>query len=298
MKIETMECLANKIENIELLKKLITQLDDMPKKEVRKFIRELGELSSKKATILVSELEKCNFAGNAFKIIINLEVKKTKTFVEKIKLIRALKDCDYVNRAYRVATEYNVLEQRTIEEQIMLMKAVKDCGYDACEIAMDINVLEQRTTKEQIMLIEALKDCDNNIYAGFIAKRDNVLKERKAEEQIKLMKALKDYDYSYGALHIALDNNILEERTVEEQIKLMKEAYIEELKEKKKKATVTHGENMKVISSVAEFKTYLEGLKLYLEEETDLNSNTEVLRYAPVDMWSKLVMSSDKKKEN
>ena len=65
-----MEYLANKIENIELLKKLITKLDDMPKEEARKFIRELDEFSSKEATILVSELEKCDFNLNALKIML------------------------------------------------------------------------------------------------------------------------------------------------------------------------------------------------------------------------------------
>lgn len=297
MKIETMEYLANKIENIELLKKLITKLDYMPKEEARKFIRELDEFSSKEATILVSELEKCDFNLNALKIIIDLEVKKTKTFEEKIKLIRALKDCDYVTRAYYVAVNSNVLEKRTVEEQIMLMKAIKDCFFD--EVATNRKVLEQRTTEEQIMLIDALKDCGKYPYAlGAIITNNDVLNERNVEDQIKLIKALKDCDYITGAFKVAFDKNILEERTVEEQIKLMKEAYIEELKEKMKKATVTHGENMKVISSIAEFKTYLKGLKLYLKKETDLNPDTEVLRYAPVDMWNKLVMSSDKKKEN
>ena len=226
----------------------------MPKEEARKFIRELDEFSSKEATILVSELE-------------NLEVKKTKTFEEKIKLIRALKDCDYVTGAYYVATNRKVLEQRTTEEQIMLIDALKDCGKYPYGL-------------------------------GAIITNNDVLNERNVEDQIKLIKALKDCDYITGAFKVAFDKNILEERTVEEQIKLMKEAYIEELKEKMKKATVTHGENMKVISSIAEFKTYLNGLKLYLKKETDLNPDTEVLRYAPVDMWSKLVMSSDKKKEN
>ena len=297
MKIETMEYLANKIENIELLKKLITKLDDMPKEEARKFIRELDEFSSKEATILVSELEKCDFNLNALKIIIDLEVKKTKTFEEKIKLIIALKDCDYVTGAYYVATNRDVLEQKTVEEQIMLMKAIKDCFFD--EVATNRKVLEQRTTEEQIMLIDALKDCGKYPYGlGAIITNNDVLNERNVEDQIKLIKALKDCDYITGAFKVAFDKNILEERTVEEQIKLMKEAYIEELKEKMKKATVTHGENMKVISSIAEFKTYLNGLKLYLKKETDLNSDTEVLRYAPVDMWNKLVMSSDKKKEN
>lgn len=298
MKIETMEYLANKIEDIELLKKLITELDDMPKGKAREFIRELDEISSEEITILVSEFEKCDFNLNALKIIISSVLKKTKTFEEKIKLMKALKDCNYVNSACTVATGYSVSEQRTLEEQIMLMKAIKDGNYYASEIAININVLEKRTTKDQIKLIEALKDCDGNTFAGCIALNNGVLNERNVEEQIKLMKALKDCDYSDVAFNVAIDKNILEERTVEEQIKLMKEAYIEELKEKKEKATVTHGENMKVISSVAEFKTYLESLKLYLEEDTDLNPHTEVLRYAPVDMWSKLVMSSDKKKEN
>ena len=179
----------------------------------------------------------------------------------------------------------------------MLMKAIKDCFFD--EVATNRKVLEQRTTEEQIMLIDALKDCGKYPYGlGAIITNNDVLNERNVEDQIKLIKALKDCDYITGAFKVAFDKNILEERTVEEQIKLMKEAYIEELKEKMKKATVTHGENMKVISSIAEFKTYLKGLKLYLKKETDLNSDTEVLRYAPVDMWNKLVMSSDKKKEN
>lgn len=182
--------------------------------------------------------------------------------------------------------------------KIEMMELLSDKIDDIDLLKNVIEALDNMSSDDRIKTFNELKKCSCNKFACNIVIDSGVLRERTVDEQIELMEELKKCGHKENAYLIATDKNVLNERTVEEQIKLMKEAYIEELKEKMKKATVTHGENMKVISSIAEFKTYLKGLKLYLKKETDLNPDTEVLRYAPVDMWNKLVMSSDKKKEN
>lgn len=85
----------------------------------------------------------------------------------------------------------------------------------------------------------------------------------------KLIKILKECDYNEKAYELVVNSSVLEYRTIEEQIELMKENKIR------------HDENIKNISSLTEFKMYLEKLQKELGRDADVNNFTKVLRFKP-----------------
>ena len=129
-------------------------------------------------------------------------------------------------------------------------------------------MLIHRTIEEQIKLMETLKEYDYNKYAYELAVDSEVLKERTIEEQIKLMRTLKECGYNENAYELAIYPNLIF-RTTEEQIELMKENKIR------------HGGNIEKISSITEFKMYLEKLRKELGRDADVNNYTKVLSFKP-----------------
>ena len=126
--------------------------------------------------------------------------------------------------------------------------------------------------------MEELKNRDYNEDACDIATDENVLSTKTLEEQIKLMEELKNCDYNKNVLDTAIDRDVLRKKSLEKQIKLMKKIYLEELEKQK---TAIHSENMRKISDVTEFKMYLNELKQELGKDTDVKSDTVVLKFSP-----------------
>ena len=199
--------------------------------------------------------------------------------------METLKECDYNEYAYELAVnEYLALDvwsilqrYRIIEDRIKLMKTLKECDYNknVYKVAVNKDMLRERTIEEQIKLMETLKECDYNKYAYELAVDEHILgvygriSSRVAEEQIKLMRTLKECGYNENAYELAVNSSVLIHRTTEEQIKLMKENKIR------------HDENIKNISSLTEFKMYLEKLQKELGRDADVNNFTKVLRFKP-----------------
>ena len=163
------------------------------------------------------------------------------------------------------------LDKMSFENMKKLIKTLKECDYNeyANEIAVNSNALRERTIEEQIKLMRTLKECNYNENALKIAVNSSVLIHRTTEEQIKLMRTLKECGYNENAYELAVNSSVLIHRTTEEQIKLMKENKIR------------HDENIKNISSLTEFKMYLEKLQKELGRDADVNNFTKVLRFKP-----------------
>ena len=125
--------------------------------------------------------------------------------------------------------------------------------------------------------MEELKNCGYNDNAYKLATDKFVLEERTNEEQIKLMEELKKCDYNVNAYQLVIDKFVLNERTNEEQIKLKKMAHTKSKQQK----LINHSYNMEEISDVTEFKMYLNELKQELGKDTDVKSDTVVLKFTP-----------------
>ena len=125
--------------------------------------------------------------------------------------------------------------------------------------------------------MEELRNCDYNNGAFDVAVDRDVLRERTTEEQIKLMEELRNYDYNDNAYKIIVDRDVLREKTTEEQIKLIENAYIKS----KQSKLINHSENMKKVSNITEFKMYLKELRQELGKDTDVKSDTVVLKFTP-----------------
>ncbi len=275
MKIDTMRLITDKINDIELAKKLIRGLENFKDNEIK---------------LLLDELEKCEYNELACNLAIDQTVLANKTIEDRVKLIQALKDCE---NAYNIAIDKNVHANRTIDECITLMQVYKEYDYvwDVFLIITDKNVLETRTTKKQIKLIKFLKKCEYNEYVYRIIVNKNVLNSKTNAEQITLMKAFKECDYNNFVYELIIDPNLLKLDT-QEHLKLIQifkdcgyDDYIfceiksrcitEEMENKYKKVTFDKG--LDDIKTLDEMKEYINQLKANKLE--DINSKTLVYKY-------------------
>ena len=139
MKIEMMELLSDKIDDINLLKNVIEALDDM---------------SSDDRMKIFNELKKCSCNKFACNIVIDSGVLRERTVEDQIKLIEALKSCDYNCYAYKIAINSDVLKNRTIEEQLNLMRAFIKKG----KVSHNDNLQKIQNIKEYKKYLKNLKE--------------------------------------------------------------------------------------------------------------------------------------------
>ena len=88
MKIETMEYLSDEITDINLLKKMLVDLDKMSFKNMEKLIKILKE---------------CDYNEKAYELVVNSSVLEYRTIEEQIKLMKLIKECDYNEKEYELA---------------------------------------------------------------------------------------------------------------------------------------------------------------------------------------------------
>lgn len=166
--------------------------------------------------------------------------------------------------------------------RIEMMEFLSDKITDINLLKKLILTLNKMSSNNLKRFLDELKRSDYNEY---ICKMMIDLNEGKeiTKEQKNIMEELKNCDYNKNVLDTAIDRDVLRKKSLEKQIKLMKKIYLEELEKQK---TAIHSENMRKISDVTEFKMYLNELKQELGKDTDVKSDTVVLKFSP-----------DKKKE-
>ena len=166
MKIEMMELLSDKIDDIDLLKNVIEILDNMSLDDRMK---------------IFEELKKHNYNKFICYIAADKDVSNLRTTEEQIKLMEELKNCDYNENASKIARNIGVLREVTNEEQIKLMEELKNCDYNenAYQLATHGSILRKRTVEKQIKLmkkiyLEELENQKTAIHSENMRKISNV----------------------------------------------------------------------------------------------------------------------------
>ena len=170
MKIELMNLIANELDDVDVIKNMISAYDNLSEEDIKK---------------ILTALKECEYNDNALIIAIDLDVIENRSLEEQIQLMEELKEYGYKYDVLEIATDKDVLEQRTPEEQIQLMytmHTLEKCKYryGALEIAIDKNILESRTIEEQIKLMNSY------VKKGELTHSDNLNK-------INDLKELKKY---------------------------------------------------------------------------------------------------------
>lgn len=161
--------------------------------------------------------------------------------------------------------------------KIEMMEFLSD-KIDDIDLLKDvIETLDNMSSDDRMKTFNELKKYRYNKFVCSIAVDSDVLSERTIEDRIKLMEELKKCDYNDNAYKLATDINVLRKRTNEEQIKLKKMAHTKSKQQK----LINHSYNMEEISDVTEFKMYLNELKQELGKDTDVKSDTVVLKFSP-----------------
>lgn len=159
----------------------------------------------------------------ALELVRNLDVLKTRTTDEIIKLMIALEEFLYSTDKLQISHMYNP------DDYEYLMGKYTN---SVCVLITNPDLLLTRTTDEVIKLVMALKELvgineeEYTEYAVKIATNLNVLKTKTIDEIIKLIvefKNIPDYDDKIleKAYEIATNLDVLENRTTDEIIKLM-----------------------------------------------------------------------------
>ena len=110
MKIGLMDLMLKQTKNIDIIKKMILEYDNLPEEDIKKYL---------------VALENCEYNYYALLIATNSDIAEKRTVEEQIKLMNTLKECEYDENALWIAINPDILEKRTIEEQIRLMKTTK-----------------------------------------------------------------------------------------------------------------------------------------------------------------------------
>ena len=107
MKIEIMNLIANELNDVDVIKNMISAYDNLSEEDINK---------------ILTALKECECNDKVLLIAANSKVLEKRTIEKQIKLMGALKECGYEDNALKLAINPNILEKITVEEQIELMK--------------------------------------------------------------------------------------------------------------------------------------------------------------------------------